>query len=448
MQAPDQISLPNDAVKSSYMLPYLVDENDYLHSMRTVNEAIRELTRHTTGPVQLDIPWLDFPLDDEVSELHIIKRYNANHLKSINNKDKKILLVIGEHRPFEDNLKACIEKFCQCYDVAVYVNHLSNYKGKYIVEGNLQLLTMGKDTFNDNLKPDIMITIGGQTGDYPFYTMLSQPSIKGIEHWLVSCDGKVVDTYDKLTVIYECSEYEFFSMLGSSENVTHSYFEDWKNQISKNKLDIELPFSSAYVAQQIHNKIPANSFMQFSILNSLRIWNMFDIDPSITCYSNVGAFGIDGGMSTFFGLSMGTEELCFIVIGDLAFFYDMNSLGIRHIKNNVRILLINNNGGVEFKLYNCDNNAQNRYIAAGNHFKNAKGWAETCDFSYMAAKNKSEFSESYNAFLKSSDKPMVFEIFVSDKDDAEAYRMIVSENAPQSFERSIKSKIKGIIGRK
>ena len=36
------------------------------------------------------------------------------------------------------------------------------------------------------------------------------------------------------------------------------------------------------------------------------------------------------------------------MIGDLAFFYDMNAMRLRHIKNNVHILLINNEGGSEF----------------------------------------------------------------------------------------------------
>ena len=50
-------------------------------------------------------------------------------------------------------------------------------------------------------------------------------------------------------------------------------------------------------------------------------------------------------MSVMIGESVETDELTFLITGDLAFFYDLNALGIRHIKNNVRILLVNNNGG-------------------------------------------------------------------------------------------------------
>ena len=179
-----------------------------------------------------------------------------------------------------------------------------------------------------------------------------------------------------------------------------------------------------YAAQQLHDKIPKNSIVQFSILNSLRIWNLFPIDSSIQCYSNVGAFGIDGGMSTFLGQSVVSDNMCFLVIGDLAFFYDMNSLGIRHIRNNVRILLVNNNGGVEFKLDYSDHSSIDQYIAAANHFKNAKGWCETCGFEYLSASSKQEFDDVYMKFLSKNDKPLLLELFVSDNDEYRAYDLI------------------------
>ena len=56
MQAPDQTSLPKDCVKKSFAVPYVSDDNDYLHSIRVMNEAVLELTHRTLGPVQLCIP--------------------------------------------------------------------------------------------------------------------------------------------------------------------------------------------------------------------------------------------------------------------------------------------------------------------------------------------------------------------------------------------------------
>jgi 2-succinyl-5-enolpyruvyl-6-hydroxy-3-cyclohexene-1-carboxylate synthase len=56
------------------------------------------------------------------------------------------------------------------------------------------------------------------------------------------------------------------------------------------------------------------------------------------------------------------------VVGDLAFFYDLNALGNHYIKNNIRILLVNNGEGIEFKNYLHPafkfGDAANEYFAA------------------------------------------------------------------------------------
>jgi hypothetical protein len=79
--------------------------------------------------------------------------------------------------------------------------------------------------------------------------------------------------------------------------------------------------------------------------------NFFKFDESIDVICNVGGFGIDGPVSTLLGQSVSNRDrLYFGQIGDLAFFYDMNALGNRHVGGNLRILLVNNNLGVEFRI--------------------------------------------------------------------------------------------------
>ena len=451
MQAPDQTSLPKDAVKASYMMAYLQDDNDYLHSMRVANEAILELTHGSKGPVQLDIPWLDFTLDTEVKNIRQIKRYSVDDKWATVIDNKRILLVIGEHRPFADELKMAIERFCESYDVAVYTNHLSNYNGKYVIEANLQMTTLDDRAFAETYRPDIIITIGGQTGDYPLYHKLRKISLADVEHWRVSLDGNVVDTYDKLTCIFEFSEEFFFNQFDTNKKNDHQYFCIWKQLLDSAKRNVDIPFSNTYAAQHLSKSIPNNSYIQFSILNSLRNWNLFPINPTVKCFSIVGAFGIDGGMSTLIGISMTTDELCFMVIGDLAFLYDINSLSIRGIRNNARILLVNNNGGVEFKMWGEDKAIQDKYVAASGSFKNAKGWAETCGFHYLSAQNKEEFKANEKSFVSKSEKPILFELFVSDKDEYLAYRSLLEENREYSdidkMKKNLKKGIKSLLGK-
>lgn len=446
MQAPDQSSLPNDCVKSSYSLPVISECDDILHSIRLINEAILETTHHGFGPVQLCIPWLDFPLSEITPRNRYVERYTMENPWDVSLKNKKILICIGEHTRFGEREKKSLEKFCECFNCAVYTNHLSNYGGKYSFEGNLLLTTLGIEKFRTEICPDILITIGGQTGDYPFYKLFSKTELSGIEHWRVDCNGQVTDTYDKLTKIFECSETFFFEKLSTSESDAHEYYARINSFINYN-LDIELPFSNAYAARKLTKIIPQKSIVQFSILNSLRVWNLFHFENDVECYSNVGAFGIDGGMSTLIGQSMVTNELSFMIIGDLAFFYDMNALGIRGLRNNIRVLLVNNNGGVEFKLGKVDSKDANRYIAAGDHFKNAQGWAETCGFKYLSARTEKEFDGAIGKFVALNDKPIILEIFVSDIDDAAAYNKLVAANTEEAALNQLKDNVKVSVKR-
>ena len=303
MQAPHQDSLPDDCVKKTFSMPYISDVNDEYHAIRVVNEAILELCHEGNGPVQLCIPWLDFEISGQSPDIRKISRHTT--VKDVQEQlpGKKIMIVVGEHRPFQEQEIKAIERFCDSYNCVVYTNHLSNYNGKYKFNGNFVFSTISLEIFANQYAPDILISIGGQTGDYPFYLIFSKPQVEKTVHWRVSEDGKIIDTYDKLTDVFAVSEIAFFSSFLEAKS-NHSYYEQFIDLDKKINRNIELPFSNAYIAQKMHSIIPDKSVVQFAILNSLRIWNLFPLHSSIECYSNVGAFGIDGGLSTLIGQSM------------------------------------------------------------------------------------------------------------------------------------------------
>lgn len=436
MQAPHQMSLPDDCVKKSYELPFISTVHDEYHCIRLVNEAILKASEPSKGPVQLCIPWIDFEIANMSPQIRKIVICNEKDCKDIDLANKRVLVVIGEHRPFDQTEKKAIETFADSNNCAIYVNHLSNYHGKYVVQANLKFTHMPIDAFAKEYAPDIIISIGGQTGDYPLYLLLSKPSFNA-EHWRVSEDGQIIDTYDKLTKVFKLSIISFFEAIKGT-STKHSYYEKLNSLCSKSNTDVEVPLSSAFIAQSLHKVLPKESIIQFSILNSLRVWNLFELDPSIECYSNVGAFGIDGGLSTLVGQSVVSEKLSYMIIGDLAFYYDMNSIGIRHIKNNIRIIMINNNGGIEFKQNTNDHSEVDRFTAAANHFKNAKGWAETCGFQYIAVNSKDDFLDNRDYLIKESEKPVFMEVFVSDNNDYIGYKNIINANRVVTFSYLVK----------
>ena len=136
--------------------------------------------------------------------------------------------------------------------------------------------------------------------------------------------------------------------------------------------------------------------------------------------------GIDGQISALVGESLvNPEKLHFGAVGDLTFFYDMNSLGNRQT-------LI-------------------------------KHYVEDLGFEYLTASTKEEFCEAMKRFTIPvlTEHSMVFEVFTDSKDESDgiyAMNHIVSnlsgktKDKAKEFIKSIAgekglSKIKGILGK-
>lgn len=175
-------------------------------------------------------------------------------------------------------------------------------------------------------------------------------------------------------------------------------------------------------------------------------------------YANTGGFGIDGYISSFMGASLvHPDKLYFCVAGDLAFFYDMNVLGNRHVGRNVRILLVNNGKGTEFRNYMHPGAAfgeeADKYIAAAGHYGNkshelVRHYAEDLGYEYLFANTKEEYLKHLDRFLTPglTDHPMLFEVFTDSKDESDAIR--VMNNLNVSAKGVLKEAVKSVVGEK
>jgi 2-succinyl-5-enolpyruvyl-6-hydroxy-3-cyclohexene-1-carboxylate synthase len=159
-------------------------------------------------------------------------------------------------------------------------------------------------------------------------------------------------------------------------------------------------------------------------------------------FANIGTDGIDGCMSTFLGQAYISEKLSFLIIGDLSFFYDMNSIRIRHIKHNVRILLINNKGGGEFYI-GPRPDTLDAHIAA-RHTNTARGWVESVGFTYISARTQEEYLAVLDQFVTiESEKPIVFEVFTDMKTDADVIQVFFKTNRGILSKDDVVERIKG-----
>lgn len=435
-QVIDRSVQPVDTYTLSVKLSIVKDQDDEYNVGIKTNKAILELLRRGGGPVHIDLE-TNYIKSFETKELPTVKKidrfYPENELPPINK--RKVAIFIGSHRKFSELEIKAIECFCETNNAVVFYDYTSNYNGKYGV--NMALVASQKFQSKDAYVPEIMIHIGEVSGDYPSMGINMGP--KGAEVWRVSPDGEIRDTFRKLRNVFEMQVHEFFSRhSGSKKAPEMDYYAFCERLDQEIRTQIpDLPFSNIWLASQLAHKIPEKSVIHFGILNSLRSWNLFHLPDSVRSSCNVGGFGIDGGMSTLVGASLvNPDKLYFLVIGDLAFFYDMNVLGNRHVGNNLRILLVNNGRGTEFRQYDHHTSHfeefADDYIAAAGHFGNkskslVKGYAEALGLKYQSAASKEEFDKISKELVSPEIKgSSIFELFTDSNDEAEALRLIMN----------------------
>lgn len=407
------------------------------------NRAILALRHRGGGPVHINL-MSESERDFSVKELPVarcIKRYTLCDNELPQMPLGRVGIMVGSHLPWTENQVRAIDRFCNAYGAIVYCEHGSNYSGKYRV--NLSIINQQQFYSREQYLTDVLIHIGEVTA----YGNTKCEMTKQV--WRVNEDGELRDPMRKLKNIFEMREEDFFNRYADMAQCTQDRSLQqangaiWLKECRERSEEIrslipELPLSNIWIASQTAPRLPEDCYLHIAILNSLRAWNMFEVPLSVRSqgFAETGGFGIDGCMSAMIGGSMVfPNKLHFLVIGDLAFFYDLNSLGNRHIGANVRILLINNGKGTEFRNYNHPaarfGDEADRFMAAAGHFGNkskslVRHYAEDLGFEYMQASTKEEFLDQIDHFLTPSltKCPMLLEVFTNSEDESNALKIV------------------------
>ncbi len=454
----DRSTVPNDVALLSVSVPACLREEDVAHCELKINEALLELRHRGGGPVHIDLSTTysrDYSAR-ELPESRVIQRYAmGDALPAL--PDGRIAVFVGSHATMSDSEVCAIEAFCETHGAVVLCDKTSGYYGKYKVN---PALLLGQLHYHTDLSCiETLIHIGEVSGDY--YGLCINPN----QVWRVNRDGMLRDTFGKLTAVFEMPEDVFFSHYAGSVSCTsNELLARFSAEYDKIYAALpELPFSNIWIARKLAPQLPENSVLHLGILNTLRSWNFFPTHESIQTYCNVGGFGIDGILSTVIGSALACpEKIFYCVIGDLAFFYDLNALGNRHVPGNLRILLINNGRGTEFSNYSHPGyefgEKAEPYIAAARHFGNQsplliRHYAEDLGFTYLTASDKESFEEACKHFLHPADEgtSIVFEVFTDSHAESEAVRLVLNclnnevEPEKPSMLRRVARKVKHIL---
>ena len=452
-QMVEQITPFQSVTKYNCCLPLIRNENDRWYCKRLINEALLEIGHHGNGPVHIDVPIEEgmFAIGNvfttkDLPEFELINRYELSD-PAVNwdgifseLREKRIMIISGQDTAPDPVKAELLESIFNRYNCVIAVDKLSNLH----CEGSLEVSLATKRMQNNYgaLQPDVVISLDGAATDYKFILKRKDYPFK---HWTVNEHGTVCDPFKKLSAVFEGSTVSFLAKMAMyGAECDHSYYDQWKACVEQFTVP-EFEYSNAYAINRLMGRIPAGSNLNISNSSPIRLAQFFELNENVTVFCNRGVNGIDGCASTFIGQAAASpNKLNYLIIGDLSFFYDLNSIWNRYVGSNVRIMLSNNGGAALFHFNQGLKNfpTLNENVAA-EHFSKAQGWVESQGFTYLSAHDKESFDEALEAFMvKESDRPIFFEVFTRKEDDARVQHEFFDLNILPAPERHLSNEVR------
>jgi 2-succinyl-5-enolpyruvyl-6-hydroxy-3-cyclohexene-1-carboxylate synthase len=455
----DQRALFDGFVRYAGNLRPIANERDRWYCNRVINEALVAAREGGGGPVHLNIPIESHSgvpfTEPQLPDVRVIVRHRlesdgpdwielAERLGR-----KRVLLVWGQGARPSERAVAALSAFTESFDAAVIADHLANLHVDGRIDNPLAFLRMAA-VKRPEFKPDVVITFGGN--------VVFKDELKGFlngsdhEHWRVDPDGAIADPFRTLTDVVQCRPEYFLERIVAARTDPPAA-RTYARRMLEVANSIPAPSSEhgelAAIGGLMRALPPGSSF---HIANSapIRMAQLYGLDRSIDVFCNRGVNGIDGCLSTAIGYASATAKPTFVIIGDLTFFYDMNSLWIRDLPENLRILLLNNGGGAVMHVplpEEYSTTVAGRHVSA-EHAMSPRGWVESLGIEYSAA-HAPESTVSGIRWLTDLNEhgPRVLEVFSDKVTDIAQLKAYYSTLAGGEVEPSAYQRVRRLSGK-
>jgi 2-succinyl-5-enolpyruvyl-6-hydroxy-3-cyclohexene-1-carboxylate synthase len=438
-------------VKKYFELPA-----DYEHAdakwfiNRTINQAINFCKQDQAGPVHVNIPLREplYPLGNETIELNkevkIIREQNGSqHLnetevESIQREWKKytkVLLVGGQSESNTDLLKS-VDTFTSKNSVVLCGDVISNLHAlPQTIRYSDSFLAHCTDEIKESLKPELLITFGRSVISKNLKLFLRK--YKPTQHWHLQPGGEVADTFQSLTRIYRCNPEFFFNQL--SDLPIDTDFEEQKRKNFKKLWEVEEnriqrgignffdqpAHSEFHLVRQLMSSLPVSTNLHLANSMTVRYANFIGLNQNQSgayVFSNRGTSGIDGCTSTSVGHSLSSDRLNILITGDLAFFYDRNAFWHNYNLPSLRIVVLNNHGGVIFGMIDGPGElpeAEELFITKQK--LSAKNLCQEFNIEYNSIENAKQMKNLLKDFFEPSQHAKVIEIETDSKTSKQVF---------------------------
>jgi 2-succinyl-5-enolpyruvyl-6-hydroxy-3-cyclohexene-1-carboxylate synthase len=310
---------------------------------------------------------------------------------------------------------------------------LSSSLGRIMCNYDRMLLS---DKYSVDRIPDTILHVGGQPTSKHFLHLLESNKIQN--YIIVKNHPYRHDPAHKATVRITSGIQTFCDQLCANPLAKSSqeWLDEMRNGSQKAENAIERLLSGynlvsePSIARNISQNISENSGLFLGSSMPVRDMNMFAAScrSSIPVAANRGASGIDGTIAAAAGYAAGLDTIVTLIIGDIAFIHDINSLTqLKNISKQLIIVLLNNKGGGIFSFLPIAGFPEvfEEYFGTPHEYTFRKT-AEQFDCDYYNPKTMKEFETTYKSALNSGFSTII-EVETDRKKNRDIHREIDSE---------------------
>jgi len=428
-----QEKLYQNHVLASYHFPVSFDHQDSLwHAHRMVNEAILKTKGYSMGPVHINVPIREpfYPAQGEkfdfstgIKTIQQVPVKNQLDPEQVNllvqelGQFNRVMVLVGQGR-WSDEMRNLLIKVEKQFGWIIIGDITSNIHALPNVINKHDLILMDHNVQKD-LAPDIVITIGQSILSKGLKGFLRR--IRPKVHWHIGLNKEIQDTFQSMTKIINVSPEVFFMALDQRHSLTgksNDYADKWYSLQEKATMGFERFFNQMMEGEYaaVHKTmglLPDDCDLHLANSMPVRYASYVGLKnkADILVWSNRGASGIDGCMSTFVGHAINKKRLQVLITGDLAFFYDRNALWHSHLPDNIRIIILNNHGGGIFRLIDGPKQQPEleEYFETKQELKAANA-AKDFNLKYFFVSSQSGLQETLNDFFGPETGKAILEI--------------------------------------
>ncbi|MFQ5709492.1 MAG: 2-succinyl-5-enolpyruvyl-6-hydroxy-3-cyclohexene-1-carboxylic-acid synthase [bacterium] len=423
---------------------------------RTISEAINSTTWPVPGPVHINVPLReplyptsdfgysqDYKLVGVTQSQAVLDEPTWQVLLQIWTRSPKKLIVAGLQPP-DPVLAQSLQKLQQDPTAAIIFDVTANLQDALFIQHSDIILGTGDESGLQQLAPDLLITLGGPVVSKNLKSFLRKYRPK--VHWQIQTSVQSIDTFQSLTQIVPVSASYFFETptrllarensagRGGTRDSKDSYQTFWHRRELKARKALEvflkeMPHCEFSAMACVLQALPRNSHLQLGNSFIVRMANFLGLPPAgkIKVNSNRGTCGIDGTVSTAVGAARATSRVTTLLVGDLAFFYDRNALWQGELPANLRIVVINNQGGGIFRILDGAGELPEleRYFAM-EHRLTAENTARDHGLNYTRCEDAGSLEKSLPQFFAPQEKPALLEIHTDKRVNEETFRKFKS----------------------